>query len=172
MLPGLVIQSEPKRLYPAGKSVAHLVGYVSEVTEADLSADRYPGAVPRAPSWARRGSSGSTTTRLRGAEGVRYIEVNARGRLVREEASIGLAAADARAIRSSPRSTSISSASSTASGPPGVRGAMVAMTPKGEVRALYSAPTLRPQRTSSAASPSAEWRRAQQRSRPGRCSTG
>jgi penicillin-binding protein 2 len=27
-LPGLVIQAEPKRLYPAGKSVAHLVGYV------------------------------------------------------------------------------------------------------------------------------------------------
>ncbi len=44
-LPGLVIQAEPKRLYPAGKSVAHLAGYVSEVTEADLSADRYPGAV-------------------------------------------------------------------------------------------------------------------------------
>ncbi|MEP7176928.1 MAG: hypothetical protein ABI860_10300, partial [Gemmatimonadales bacterium] len=36
-LPGLVIQSEPKRLYPAGKAVAHLVGYVSEVTESDLT---------------------------------------------------------------------------------------------------------------------------------------
>ena len=44
VLPGLVIQAEPKRLYPAGKAVAHLVGYVSEVTESDLSADRYPGA--------------------------------------------------------------------------------------------------------------------------------
>jgi penicillin-binding protein 2 len=32
VLPGLVIQAEPKRLYPAGKAVAHLVGYVSEVT--------------------------------------------------------------------------------------------------------------------------------------------
>ena len=43
MLPGLVIQSEPKRLYPAGKAVAHLVGYVSEVTESDLTANRFPG---------------------------------------------------------------------------------------------------------------------------------
>ena len=43
-LPGLVIQSEPKRLYPAGKSVAHLVGYVSEVTESDLADNRFPGA--------------------------------------------------------------------------------------------------------------------------------
>ena len=44
MLPGLVIQAEPKRLYPAGKAVAHLVGYVAEVTEQDLTADRFPGA--------------------------------------------------------------------------------------------------------------------------------
>src|SRR5207247_1902171 len=44
VLPGLVIQAEPKRLYPAGKAVAHLVGYVSEVTESDLSSNRFPGA--------------------------------------------------------------------------------------------------------------------------------
>ena len=47
VLPGLVIQSEPKRLYPAGKAVAHLVGYVAEVTESDLNANRFPGARPR-----------------------------------------------------------------------------------------------------------------------------
>ena len=42
VLPGLVIQSEPKSLYPDGKAVAHLVGYVSEVTETDLAV---PGSV-------------------------------------------------------------------------------------------------------------------------------
>ena len=47
VLPGLVIQSEPKRLYPAGGAVAHLVGYVAEVTESDLTASRYPGAGSR-----------------------------------------------------------------------------------------------------------------------------
>ncbi|HEX7917755.1 MAG TPA: hypothetical protein VF454_00045, partial [Gemmatimonadales bacterium] len=36
LLPGLVIQAEPKRLYPAGSAVAHVVGYVAEVTENDL----------------------------------------------------------------------------------------------------------------------------------------
>ncbi|HEY6948128.1 MAG TPA: hypothetical protein VI297_04850, partial [Gemmatimonadales bacterium] len=45
-LPGLVIQAEPKRLYPAGKAVAHLVGYVGEVTDADLESDRYEGLSP------------------------------------------------------------------------------------------------------------------------------
>ena len=56
ILPGLIIQSEPKRLYPQGRSVAHLIGYVSEVTESDLSANRFPNAilgslvgVPRVP---------------------------------------------------------------------------------------------------------------------------
>jgi penicillin-binding protein 2 len=34
LLPGLVLQSEPRRLYPAGRAVAHVVGYVSEVTDA------------------------------------------------------------------------------------------------------------------------------------------
>jgi penicillin-binding protein 2 len=82
-LPGLVIQAEPKRLYPAGKSVAHLVGYVSEVNEADLTADRYPGAV-LGSIVGKAGLERQYDDTLRGNEGVRYIEVNARGRLVRE----------------------------------------------------------------------------------------
>ena len=83
-LPGLVVQAEPKRLYPAGKSVAHLVGYVSEVTEADLAADRYPGAI-LGSIVGKAGLEREYDDTLRGNEGVRYIEVNARGRLVREE---------------------------------------------------------------------------------------
>ena len=54
VLPGLVIQAEPKRLYPGGKAVAHLVGYVSEVTEADLSAR----PLSRERGWARSWAAG------------------------------------------------------------------------------------------------------------------
>jgi penicillin-binding protein 2 len=79
-LPGLVVQAEPKRLYPAGKSVAHLVGYVSEVTETDLAADRYPGAI-LGSIVGKAGLEREYDDTLRGNEGVRYIEVNARGRL-------------------------------------------------------------------------------------------
>ena len=85
VLPGLVIQAEPKRLYPAGKAVAHLVGYVSEVTEQDLAANRYPGA-GLGSIVGKAGLEREYDDTLRGVEGVRYIEVNARGRLVREEA--------------------------------------------------------------------------------------
>ena len=84
VLPGLIIQSEPKRMYPQGRAVAHLVGYVSEVTETDLERNRFPGAalgsiVGKAVLERQYDSV------LRGRAGVRYAEVNARGRLVRED---------------------------------------------------------------------------------------
>ena len=49
VLPGLVIQREPKRLYPDSSVVAHLTGYVGEVTQQELLLPRLrsrrPGAV-------------------------------------------------------------------------------------------------------------------------------
>jgi penicillin-binding protein 2 len=142
VLPGLVIQSEPKRLYPSGKAVAHLVGYVSEVTESDLDANRYPGA-GLGSIVGKAGLEREYDDTLRGNEGVRYIEVNARGRLVREEAS----AASLPPTPGRPITTTIDldlQRYIDSMWPPGIRGAMVAMTPSGEVRALYSAPSYDP----------------------------
>ncbi|HEY5940519.1 MAG TPA: hypothetical protein VIT87_06835, partial [Gemmatimonadales bacterium] len=134
VLPGLVIQAEPKRLYPAGKSVGHLAGYVSEVTEADLSADKYPGAV-LGSIVGKAGLEREYDDTLRGNEGVHYIEVNARGRLVRE----GAASAALPPTPGNPIITTIDldlQEFIDSIWPAGVRGAMVALTPKGEVRAL------------------------------------
>ncbi|MEP6689240.1 MAG: penicillin-binding protein 2, partial [Gemmatimonadales bacterium] len=142
VLPGLVIQSEPRRMYPAGKAVAHLVGYVSEVTESDLTANRFPGA-GLGSIVGKAGLEKEYDDTLRGAEGVRYIEVNARGRLVREEAST----ASLPPTPGRPISTTIDldlQRYIDSVWPAGVRGAMIAMTPTGEVRALYSAPTYDP----------------------------
>ncbi len=142
VLPGLVIQAEPKRLYPAGKAVAHLVGYVSEVTESDLSTDRFPGA-GLGSIVGKAGLEREYDDTLRGSEGVRYIEVNARGRLVREEGS----SASLAPTPGKPISTTIDldlQRFIDSVWPAGVRGAMVAMTPSGEVRALYSAPSYDP----------------------------
>ncbi len=141
-LPGLVIQSEPKRLYPSGKAVAHLVGYVGEVTEGDLAAERYPGAV-LGTIVGKAGLEREYDDTLRGAEGVRYIEVNARGRLVREDA--GTATLPPTPGR--PLVTTIDldlQRFIDSIWPPGMRGAMVAMAPGGAVRALYSAPSFDP----------------------------
>jgi penicillin-binding protein 2 len=142
VLPGLVIQSEPKRMYPAGKAVAHLVGYVAEVTEQDLTAERFPGA-GLGSIVGKAGLEREYDDTLRGSEGVRYIEVNARGRLVREEAST----ASLLPTTGKPIHTTIDldlQRFIDSIWPAGVRGAMVAMTPSGEVRALYSAPTYDP----------------------------
>jgi penicillin-binding protein 2 len=155
-LPGLVIQAEPKRLYPAGKSIAHLVGYVSEVTEADLTADRYPGAV-LGSLVGKAGLEREYDDTLRGIEGVRYIEVNARGRLVRE----GAASATLPPTPGKPIITTVDLELQRfvdSIWPAKMRGALVAMTPNGEIRALYSAPTFDPNHFVGGIS-SAEWRR-------------
>jgi len=141
-LPGLVIQAEPKRLYPAGKAVAHLVGYVGEVTDADLESERYQGLEPGAIV-GKAGLEQEYDDSLRGTSGVRYIEVNARGRLVREEAS----SASLPPTPGRPIATTIDldlQRFIDSIWPAGVRGAMVAVTPSGEIRALYSAPSFDP----------------------------
>jgi len=142
VLPGLVIQSEPKRLYPAGKAVAHLVGYVSEVTENDLTANRFPGA-ELGTIVGKAGLERQYDDSLRGIEGVRYMEVNARGRLVREDAG----GASLQPTPGQPIVTTIDLELQRyidSIWPAGTRGAMVAMTPGGQIRALYSSPSYDP----------------------------
>lgn len=69
LLPGLVLQSEPRRLYPAGKAVAHVVGYVSEVTDQEASPATGSPVPSRGRSWGVPASSGSTMTRCGDGKG-------------------------------------------------------------------------------------------------------
>ncbi|HWA40640.1 MAG TPA: penicillin-binding transpeptidase domain-containing protein, partial [Gemmatimonadales bacterium] len=142
LLPGLVIQAEPKRLYPAGSAVAHVVGYVAEVTESDLAANRYQGAQIGALV-GKAGLELEYDRLLRGTPGMRYIEVNARGRLVRED---GAAPPRPPATGAAVRTTIDLDLQRFVDSiwPAGVRGALVAMTPDGQVLALYSSPTYDP----------------------------
>jgi penicillin-binding protein 2 len=141
-LPGLVIQAEPKRQYPDSQAVAHLVGYVGEVTENDLTQNRFPGAA-LGTIVGKAGLEQQYDSALRGVPGTRYIEVDNRGRMVREEgAAPTLPPVAGRPIQTTidlPLQQFIDSI-----WPVGVRGAVVAMTPKGEILAMYSAPTYDP----------------------------
>jgi penicillin-binding protein 2 len=141
-LPGLLIQSEPKRVYPAGNAFAHLVGYVGEVTENDLKGNRFPGTT-LGSIVGKAGIELEYDSLLRGRAGVRYAEVNARGRMVREDVgSRSLPPVEGKAIV-----TTIDLGLQRyidSIWPKGMRGALIAMTPKGEIRALYSAPTYDP----------------------------
>jgi penicillin-binding protein 2 len=142
VLPGLVIQSEPRRVYPNGKAVAHLVGYVGEVTQADLDNNKYLN-VRLGSVVGRSGLEQEYDDTLRGIPGVRYIEVDARGRLVREQgAAPPLPSVPGRPLRTTidlPLQLYVDSI-----WPPGQRGALIAMTPDGQVRALYSTPSYDP----------------------------
>ena len=145
LLPGLVIQTEPRRTYPAGNAVAHLAGYVGEVSEDELDKDRYPGA-RMGSVVGRDGLEQQYDSVLRGVDGVRYTEVDARGRMVREEVSSpSLAPIAGNLVKTTidlPLQQFVDSMWRAELA--GTRGALVAMTPKGEILALYSAPTFDP----------------------------
>lgn len=81
--PRLIIQSVPKRFYPDGPAVASFVGYTGEITDADLNSPAYQGYKP-GQLVGKGGIEKEYEKVLRGKEGVRYDEVDARGRQVRQ----------------------------------------------------------------------------------------
>jgi penicillin-binding protein 2 len=81
--PRLIIQSVPKRFYPDGPVVASFVGYTGEITDADLNSPAYKGYKP-GQLIGKGGIEKEYESVLRGREGVRYDEVDARGRQVRQ----------------------------------------------------------------------------------------
>ena len=81
--PGLIIQSAPKRHYPDGAAVASFVGYTGEITEQELSSRQYRG-YKAGQQVGKGGLEKEYEDRLRGKEGTRFVEVDARGRVVRE----------------------------------------------------------------------------------------
>lgn len=156
VLPGLVIQTEPRRTYPLGPAVAHVMGYVDEVRQAELDENRYPGARP-GTLVGRSGLEREYDDSLRGTPGLKYIEVDARGRLVREQG----AAPPLPSVPGHDITTTIDmdlQAYVDSIWPRGQAGALLAMTPKGEIRALYSTPAYDPNAFIGGIS-SAEWRR-------------
>lgn len=83
--PGLIIQSSPKRYYPDGPAVSALVGYTGEISESELS-DELFATYKAGQQVGKDGIEKQYESRLRGREGVRFVEVDARGRVVREQA--------------------------------------------------------------------------------------
>ena len=141
-LPGLVIQTEPKREYPDSSVVAHLVGYVGEVAPQELEGlyrDRRPGAIV-----GKEGLEREYDSTLTGADGVRFVEVDALGRVIREQgAASTLQAVPGRVLRTT---IDLGLQRFVASiFPAGRRGAIVAMDPwTGDILALYSSPSYDP----------------------------
>ena len=81
-LPGVVIQLEPKREYTCNGTAAHLIGYMSEITEADLKGDSYAGYVA-GEDVGKFGVESAFEKYLHGKRGGRQVEVDAAGRRMR-----------------------------------------------------------------------------------------
>src|SRR6266496_1968926 len=86
IFPGLLIQPEPRRHYPDSSLVAHLVGYVGEITEAERAQRRF-ATVRLGGLLGKGGLERQYDDSLRGADGVRFVEVSAFNRVVREAAA-------------------------------------------------------------------------------------
>ena len=139
LLPGIVIQSEPKRHYPDSGVVAHLVGSVGEVTEQDL-AGRRDDLLRLGSLIGKDGLERAYDDTLRGDDGARSIEVSARGHVVREASSAPILNPVAGATLRTTIDLDLQRYVARVF-PPGMRGAIVALQPStGEILALYSAP--------------------------------
>ena len=81
VFPEVLIEMRPRRRYPAGAAAAHLVGYVGEISEQELETELFAG-YQGATLVGKSGVERQYERLLAGQPGVRYVEVDARGRLV------------------------------------------------------------------------------------------
>jgi penicillin-binding protein 2 len=80
--PGLLIRSAPRRFYPDGPVVAPFVGYVGEVSEEELTQAAYAD-YKAGQQIGKQGLEKQYESLLRGQEGSQFVEVDARGRVVK-----------------------------------------------------------------------------------------
>lgn len=83
-LPGVSIDVGEIRNYPLGAATSHLAGYVGAVTRTDLNSDNDPVLTLPGFKIGKTGIEKSFDKELRGKAGTSEVEVNVRGRQIRE----------------------------------------------------------------------------------------
>ncbi|MBV9110104.1 MAG: penicillin-binding protein 2 [Gemmatimonadetes bacterium] len=143
--PNLMVVERPMRYYPAGAAVGHLAGYVTEITREQLDQPKFKNAgYKQGQLIGQFGIEKAYEDVLRGIDGARYVEVDAKGRVVNPRASVpaldpkpGTALRLTIDVRLQEYIHSIF--------PDTMKGAVVAMVPStGEILAMYSHPTFDP----------------------------
>lgn len=80
--PELRIVEEPIRSYPQGKTLAHLIGYLGEINEGELTDSKYASLSP-GDKIGRAGIEATYDYLLRGQDGRELVEVDSLGRTER-----------------------------------------------------------------------------------------
>ncbi|MGK7312869.1 MAG: penicillin-binding transpeptidase domain-containing protein [Candidatus Longimicrobiales bacterium M2_2A_002] len=163
--PEVVLTRYPKRHYPEGRVTAHAVGYVGEISKEDLALQRFQ-AYAAGRRVGKGGIERSGEASLAGLPGIRYVITDARGGFrgwvpdsmtVRPRPGTGLTVTLDLALQRD----------AAALFPEDRRGAFVALDPMtGAVLALYSRPTLDPNRFVNGIDPEAWERLRDDRGRP------
>lgn len=141
--PGLYIEMRPKRRYHGGAAAAHTIGYVSEISAEELNSPRF-AEYKQGLLVGKVGIERQYEERLQGRQGIRYLEVDATGRIVGSLSGIeedpGQPGEDLRLTLDLSLIEWIHQIF-----PDSLPGAVVALDPTdGSVLALYSAPTFDP----------------------------
>ena len=143
--PNVFVEMRPKRRYVAGPAVAHLVGYIGEITGEELDAPEFPEErYEQGMIVGKTGIEREYEGILQGEPGMRYVEVDARGRIVGDFGGSvlkpGVSGGDIRLNVDVELQEWIHRIF-----PAGMTGAVVALDPAdGGVLALYSAPSFDP----------------------------
>jgi len=81
--PGVYVEMRPRRRYLTGTAAGHLTGYVGEITAQELGTEAFPESAYEAGMIVGKvGIERQYEERLQGRRGVRYVEFDARGRIV------------------------------------------------------------------------------------------
>ena len=141
--PGMIMQTEPKRSYPHGDIVSHLLGHVGEVSEDELAGQQFARA--RLGTLVGRGGlEGQYHDRLQGFDGHRLVEVDALGRTIADEGVERLEPVQGDTLETS-LDFDLQKYIADIFPAFGERGAVMAMDPRnGAVLAMYSVPSYDP----------------------------
>ncbi len=154
-LPGVRVESRLRRRYLHGPLLAHVIGFTSEVDQADIDQSAAEFDYRPGDYIGKQGVEAAFETRLRGVAGIKLEEINATGRIVGRE-SIWLRPVlpgrDVALTLSLPLQQALDSLLA------GRRGAAVALAiPSGEVIAAVSSPSF-DANMMTAAIPADRWR--------------
>jgi len=143
--PNLMVVERPQRYYPAGAAIGHLAGYVTEITREQLRRPEYVQAdYKQGRLIGQAGIEKQYEFTLAGRDGARFVEVDAKGRVVDPRSTVG---ARAPVPGSGVRLTLDLRLQQYTHEifPDTMKGAVVAMVPStGEILTLYSNPSYDP----------------------------
>ena len=140
-LPGIYVQQLPVRFYPAGEVAAHILGYVGEVSEAQMATPEFEG-VRRGAIVGKSGIERNYNRLLMGRDGARRVVVDNVGREIRVlDERLPL---EGRQIQLT-LDYDLQEAAEAAFGDAGFNGSAVFLDPRsGEILALVSRPAYDP----------------------------